>query len=356
MEQVLLYLDFESRSRVDLKTRGLDNYAKDPSTEILMMGWAINNDAPRLWFPHVEPLPEHLRLMMTRREIPKVAYNAEFERVMAREVLGIDIPIEQWIDPSVMARYASMAGNLGFVGNILGLPEDVAKKAEGKKLIRKFCVPKKNGDFNDWNSHPEEWAAFCEYCCFDVRAEREVLHKLKAFSLPPQERRMWHLDQKINERGLPVDMLFVNNAAKIVETEHGQLTDEFVALTGLENPNSVKQLLPWLKEQAYPYNSLGKKWVAKALGEGVGFENTGISQKGRRGLELRQLVAKSSTAKIQKLVNMVSSDGYARRMYVYYGAPRTGRMSGKDAQPQNFPRGTIKDFDGAVEAIRSYAA
>lgn len=356
MAQVNLYIDFESRSRVDLKVRGLDNYAKDPSTEILMMGWAINDGAPQLWFPHIEPLPDHLHLMMTRPEIPKIAYNSEFERVMAREVLKVDIPIEQWIDPSVMARYASIAGKLGFVGEVLGLPEDVAKKAEGKKLIRKFCMPKKNGEFNDWNSHPEEWAAFCEYCCFDVRAERGVFHKLKAFSLPPLEVRMWHLDQRINERGLPVDMQFVHNAGAIVAYEHAKLTEEFVALTGLENPNSVKQLLPWLKQHAYPFGSLGKKWVDKALGNGVGFENTGVSQKGRRALELRQLLAKSSTAKVKKLVDTVSADGYARRMYVYYGAPRTGRMSGKDAQPQNFPRGTIKDFDGAVEAIRSYAA
>jgi DNA polymerase len=354
MSQVTLHLDFETASRVDLKARGLDNYAKDPSTRVLMTAWAINDALPQMWFPHEGPLPEHLELMLRRPEITKAAFNCEFERVILREVLHIDSPIACWVDPMINARYASIAGNLEFVGKVLGIAEDKAKLATGKKLIKLFCTPNKNGEFNDCLSHPAEWAEFVEYCKRDVLAEREILHKLKAFSLPPIELRAWHLDQEINERGMPVDMTFVKNASKIVAIERDKLMTEFTALTGLENPNSVKQLLQWLIDEGYPYRSMGAKWVKKGLGnDGVGFDNVGISADGRRGLELRQLLAKSSTAKLEALNNFVSADGMLRRQYVFMGAARTTRWSGRAVQLQNFPRPTIKDTEGGVKAILS---
>src|ERR1700677_5079609 len=266
MAPTLLHLDFESASRVNLKERGLDNYAKDPSTRILMMAYAFWNDVPRVWFPHERPFPDDLRLAMERPEITKAAFNAEFERTIFREVLKIDTPVSVWTDPMINARYASIAGNLEFVGKVLGLPEDKAKLATGKKLIKLFCEPNKKGEFNDWNSHPEEWAAFVEYCKQDVIAEREIGEKLKVFLLPPKEKKVFWLDQKINARGIPTDPLFGKNANAIVDNEHARLTKQFQDLTGLDNPNSPKQLLPWLKAQGYPYGSLGKEWIAKALG------------------------------------------------------------------------------------------
>lgn len=354
MGQITLHCDFETASRVNLKKRGLDNYAKDPSTRILMMAWCINDALPQMWFPHESEFPEHLEQMIRRPEITKSAYNAEFERTIFREVLKIDTGIEAWEDPMINARYASIAGNLGFVGKVLGIDEDKAKLATGKKLIKLFCEPNKKGEFNDRNSHPTEWAEFVDYCKRDVLAEREIGRKLKAFALPPMELQAWYLDQEINERGIPVDMTFVRNAARIVAQERDTLTKEFIKLTGLENPNSVKQLLQWLKDHGYPYGSLGAKWVKKGLGnDGVGFDNVGISAAGRRGLELRQLLAKASTAKLEALLNFVSADGMLRRQYVFMGAARTARWSGRAVQLQNFPRPTIKDIEGGVKAILS---
>lgn len=351
---IVLHIDFETASLVDLKLRGLDNYAKDPSTHVLMMAWAVNDALPSMWFPHEGPMPEHLEMMLRRPEITKAAFNCEFERTILREVLKIDSPIASWVDPMINARYASIAGNLEFVGHVLGIDADKAKLATGKKLIKLFCTPNKKGEFNDYISHPEEWAEFVEYCKRDVLAEREILHKLKSFALPPIELRAWHLDQEINERGIPVDMTFVKNASKIVAEERDTLMTEFTALTGLENPNSVKQLLKWLKDHGYPYGSLGAKWVKKGLGnDGVGFDNVGISSTGTRGLELRQLLAKSSTAKLEALHNFVSSDGMLRRQYVFMGAARTARWAGRAVQLQNFPRATIKNIEGAVKAILS---
>jgi DNA polymerase len=299
-------------------------------------------------------MPEHLEQMLRRPEIRKSAFNAEFERTILREVLKIESDVRVWDDPMINARYASIAGNLEFVGKVLGLPEDKAKLATGKKLIKFFCAPNKAGEFNTHLTHPAEHAEFTVYCLQDVRAEQEIAKKLRAFELPPIEKRAWYLDQEINERGIPVDMTFVRNASKIVAQERETLTREFVGLTGLENPNSVKQLLGWLKDHGYPYGSLGAKWVKKGLGaDGIGFDNVGVSAAGRRGLELRQLLAKASTAKLEALANFVSADGFLRRQYVFMGAARTARWSGRAVQLQNFPRPTIKDIEGGVKAILS---
>ena len=353
----MLHLDFESASRVDLKERGLDNYSKDPSTHVLMLAWAINEALPQVWFPQDGPMPEQLELMIRRPEIKKAAFNAEFERTILRDVLKIETAVSAWDDPMINARYASIAGNLEFVGKVLGLPEDKAKLKTGKALIKFFCSPNKKGEFNTREEHPEKCAQFVDYCKQDVIAEREIGEKLKAFRLTEKEKKVFLLDQKINERGIPTDTLFGKNANAIIDFERAKLTREMCALTGLENPNSPKQLLPWLKSQGYPYGSLGKKWITKALGntDGVGFQNTGVSQNGRRGLELRQQLAKSSVSKLVTLAQVVNADGYLRRQYVYYGAARTGRWSGRAVQMQNLPRGSMKKFDEAVEAIRQYA-
>lgn len=352
MAAINLHLDFETRSRLDLREVGLDRYAKDPSTEVLMLAYASNDQDPQVWFPHEREIPEELLFLLKRAEVQKLAFNSEFERTIFHEILKLTIPIREWTDPAVWARYASIAGDLGFSGKIIGIAEDKAKIAGGKKLIKFFCQPNKNDEFNDWNSHPSEFAEFVNYCKHDVLAERELHHKLKAFEPPQRERKIWALDQKINDTGLPVDLDFIRGASRVVGEEQTMLLGEAKELMGLDNPNSPSQLLRWVKDQGYPYGSLGKDWVTKAL------DGISVTDKGRRGLELRQLLSKSSTAKLSKIAAMVSPDGRLRRQYKFYGASRTGRWSAgsadsPSAQLQNFPRGTIKEFDSAVEAIRT---
>jgi DNA polymerase len=261
---ICLHLDFETRSTVDIREQGLDVYARN--AEVLMLAHAVNDSAPELWFPHLGPMPEGLALLLTRREIVKVAWNSAFERAISKHALNIDIPLASWLDPSCMARYAGLPSSLADVGEALGLPQDQAKDKDGKRLIQKFCRPKKDGTYKDWNTDPEDWARFCEYCRQDVIAERNILRKLeKRFMLPPRERKLWILDQTINERGIPVDMQFVRNAKKIVDAERSRLMDEVGRLTGCENPNSTKQMLGFLKENGYPYESLNQKMVKEAL-------------------------------------------------------------------------------------------
>jgi DNA polymerase len=261
---ICLHLDFETRSSVDIREQGLDVYARN--AEVLMLAWAVNDQAPQLWLPHESEMPDQLALLLTRREIVKVAWNSAFERAIFQHVLKMDIKLNSWLDPSCMARYAGLPSSLEDVGKALGLPQDKAKDKAGKDLIKIFCMPQKDGITKDWNSHPEEWARFCDYCRQDVIAERNILKLLeKGFMLPPRERKIWLLDQQINERGIPVDMTFVHNAKKIVDAERSRLMDELGSLTGLENPNSTKQMLGFLKENGYPYESLNQKMVKEAL-------------------------------------------------------------------------------------------
>ncbi len=246
MAAVNLWIDIESRSAIDLKGRGLDVYSKDPSTQITLCAWCINDANPTMWRPLSEPIPSQLDLLLRRVEIPKLCFNSQFEETMLREVLKIDIPTNQFVDVATLCRYASIAGSLEFCGKVLGIDEDKAKMAVGRRLIAKFCMPKK-GVYRDWVSDPEDWSLFEQYCFNDVLAERAIYEKLKAFHLPAQERKIWILDQEINQRGIPVDMEFVEKSSQIVKSEHGDLTAEFKTLTGLENPNSVSTGIPrWL--------------------------------------------------------------------------------------------------------------
>jgi DNA polymerase len=261
---ICLHLDFETRSLYDIREVGLDVYARNAT--VLMLAWALNDSPPALWQPHLGPMPDQLDLLLRRPEIVKVAWNSAFERAVSLHRLHIDIRLGSWLDPSCMARYAGLPSALADVGEALGLPQDQAKDKDGKRLIQKFCKPKKDGTYKDWNSDPEDWARFCDYCRQDVVAERNILRKLeRGFMLPPRERKIWLLDQQINERGIPVDMQFVHNAKKIADTERSRLMDELGTLTGCENPNSRVQILRYLKENGYPFESLGAKMVREAL-------------------------------------------------------------------------------------------
>lgn len=367
--RIFLYLDCETRSPVDIKKAGLENYAR--ACEVLMLAWAVNDSDVRLWLPvpreREETVPYDLTMYLRRPEVIKVAWNAAFERAVLKYALGIDIPVEQWLDPSTMSRYAGAPGSLAGASEAFRLNGE-AKDKEGVRLIRMFCTPGKRGHKTPAEA-PEDWQKFQEYCRQDVVAERALLKRLlPAFSLPERERKILALDQKINERGIPVDLQFVRNAKALAERERARLVSELRELTRLDNPNSGKQLLAWLRERGYPYASLGKKWVELAVrltGDGQGSAQPAVDVTGREGpesqahsftpvLELRQQLAKSSTKKLDTILARVSPDGWLRRNYKYYGA-HTGRWSGEGVQLQNLPRGVLSAdaFDEGVVLIQA---
>jgi DNA polymerase len=254
-----LVLDFETRSPLDIKLVGLDNYMA--KAEPLCVAWAIDDGPVKLFDFTRYGVNSILPPLILDSRITKVAHNIAFERAMLRK-LGLDTPISEWIDTSVLSRYAGLPSKLADVCKALKLGE--LGKGDGSRLITKFCKPKKDGTFRDWTSHPEDWQKFLEYCKQDVVAEREVFKRLSPlFTLPPREKKLWELDDKINRRGWPTDTTYVRLASFAAFKEKEKLTQELKALTGLQNPNSRDQFLGWAKAQGYEFNSLGKAFIKR---------------------------------------------------------------------------------------------
>src|SRR5215831_10705963 len=220
-----LFLDFETRSQVDISEVGTFRYISHPSTCPLMLSWVFNkNPSVNLWEPDLEPIPSPLHNALLNPSVIKVAFQVPFERGILREKLNLDIPIEQWFDVKVLARYLSFPGPLEKVGQYMGIPSEYMKLGEeGKKLIKMFSMPAKKGGrvtlwgieddfYNSRENKPEEWERFKTYCRQDTVTERYMFYSgIKTF-LPPQEIRTWHLDQTINQRGMPANVEFAKNA------------------------------------------------------------------------------------------------------------------------------------------------
>lgn len=329
MNDAQLHLDFETRSTVNIRDEGVDKYCRN--AEVLMLAWAFDDEEPELWFPGT-PMPDRLERGLMLPHVVKVAWNARFEYLIFKHALKKRIPLAQWRDPAVYARHATIPNSLLDASMYLDLGE-FTKHESGKALIRWFCVPKKDGTFRDPKDYPEKWQQFCDYCKQDVRAERAVDNKLqRMFELTPFEKEVALIDGMINERGMPVDMAFVSNAQKLVLDEKVELRARLKEITGLDNPNSGKQMLPWLQAHGYPYSSLLKKRVDIALKKNV-LDSVAIDV-----ISLRHKLTRTSTSKLDAITSRVADDGRLRYSYKYLGANRTGRWSGEGVQLQNLPR------------------
>lgn len=349
-----LHLDFETFSELDLPKVGHYRYAEDESTLVLLCAYQYSDwPRPKLWAPAEGfPMPKDLEEAFADPETLLIAFNAAFERAICRECLGLNIPISRWRCAMVDAMAVGYPGRLELTAPAIGLPESLWKQEGGKKLINKFCRPRKPTRTNPakrWYpaAAPEDWERFCAYCIQDVVAEKAIWDKKSKWPLPPIEQRLWELDQKINDRGIRVDLELVR-AAHAMGTQHRELlVEEAMAITGLQNPNSVKQLVEWLNrqpdfdpdEENEEVNDLRKKTVEQILGR------EDIDGVVRQVLELRQQIAKSSLKKYETLLRATCLDGYIRGTMQFYGANRTGRWAGRLLQVQNLPQGIIEDRD-----------
>jgi DNA polymerase bacteriophage-type len=345
------FLDFETKSCTDIKICGLDRYVKDPSTKALLLAYAFDDGEVELWEPaRGTPIPKKLCDALQNPEVTLAAWNVPFEFNIFRYPLGTLIPWERWLDIMVWSRHLSLPGHLADAGTALGLSVDQAKNQDGKRLIHKFSMPfHKGGEetlfgisepvFHDWNDERRDWELFGEYCKQDVVAERAIFNLVKNIPLPETERQAWILDQKINERGIPVNRKFVENALALSLRSKEKLTKSLKELTGLANPNSRTQFLPWAQQQGYPHLSIGKHFVTAALAEG-----SGITPLCRTVLNLRREASKTSYTKYENILNKLSDDDRLRYQFAFMGASRTGRWSGagggakQNVQVQNLAR------------------
>lgn len=349
-----LSIDLETFSSVPIGKAGAQKYIMSPDFEILLFAYSLNG-APVVCvdFAQGEVLPPEIAAMLTSSEVIKHAYNAPFEWGCLSKYMGRQLPPEQWRCTMFHGLYAGYPAGLDAVGRALGLPEDKRKLNTGKALIRYFCVPcapsKANGGRtrNYPHHNPERWALFKEYCCGDVVTEMAVEDRLSNIPVPDFVQKEWETDLIINSRGVAVDMPMVEGALELGATVRNSLMAEAINISGLNNPNSVKQLSAWLEEETgEEVTGLRKDTVAKMLARD---DN---SPQVQRMLEIRQELGKTSTKKYDAIEAAVCPDGRVRGLLQFYGANRTGRWAGRLVQVQNLPRTYTEPLELARELVK----
>lgn len=336
-----LHFDFETWSELNLKLVGTSNYARDPSTEVLMCAWSWDRlDEVKQWIPaEGEELPAELEDAWHDERVMKFAWNSSFERNICKNVLKIDIPYRQWRDPMVLAYTLSFPGALEKAGPIVNLPHDKTKDSRGKVLIKRFCNPRHPSRFKPWRrctfeTDPAEWIEFLQYNRQDVVSEKAFWWRCIPYDLPPEEWEMWAIDQEINETGIPINMAMVDNALHIYRYALEHRFMRMQEISGLKNPSSVSQLLPWMQDQGYPFDDLKKGHVKRAYDALEEGENDDL----REMLDLRAEVSKTSVKKYKAMQAVVDSDGLFRHAFQFAGAGRTWRFSGRKVQYHNAPK------------------
>lgn len=348
-----LSIDLETYSDVNLKKAGLYRYVQSPAFEILLFAYSFDGAPTQVIdMAQGEEIPMEVIHALTDPQCLKHAYNAAFEWYCLSKYMGAQLPPAQWRDTMLHGLYAGYTAGLDATGRALGIPEDKQKLTTGKALIRYFCVPCKptkanGGRTRNYPHHdPEKWELFKTYNGQDVVAEMEIERRLSVFPVPDFVQKQWETDLLINARGVAVDMDFCEGALELGETIRAKLTDEAVQLSGLQNPNSVKQLAHWLSaETGDDITTLRKETIKELLGR----DNADHVQ---RMLEIRQELGKTSTKKYDAIEAAVCDDGRVRGLLQFYGANRTGRWAGRLVQVQNLPRTYTEPLEFARELVK----
>ena len=346
MERPILSVDIESFSDVDLSKCGAQRYTESREFKILLIAYALDDEPVQVVDLTCEPMPEALKLNLLDPDVEKHAWNASFEITCLSKYFDQNLDISQWHDTMILAATLGLPRSLSDVGEALKLPEDKAKMKEGKELIKYFCVPCKPNEKNCFRTrnmpkyNKQKWETFKAYCARDVETERTIYNKLKGYPISKVEHDAWVLDQKINRRGVRIDLPLAESAIRINKTITAQLTEEYRLITGIDNPKSVPQLKTWLGVKG----SLDKQKVTEMLKTETGDR--------LRALQLRKQIGKSSIAKYEAAKRYYADDGRAHGMFQFYGANRTGRWAGRGVQLQNLPQNHIDDLEVARSLVR----
>ena len=363
-----LSIDVETFSNVDLKKCGVYKYAESPDFEILLFGVSVDGGEATVYdLASGDTVPEEIIQALADDSVIKWAYNASFERVCLSVWLRRNYPqyfssysieedtVRNYLDPSswrcslVWGAYMGLPLSLEGIGKVLKLENQ--KMTEGKALIRYFCVPCKPTKANGSRTRnlpkhdPVKWSTFIAYNKRDVETEMAIQQKLSKFPVPDFLREEYHLDQEINDRGIQLDMVLVEQAIAIDNRSREELSAKMRQLTALENPNSVQQMKEWLTKHGLEVDSLDKKAVKELL-------KTAPPELAEV-LELRRQLAKSSVKKYQAMQNAVCADGRARGMFQFYGANRSGRWAGRLIQLQNLPQNHMAHLEDSRNLVRS---
>ena len=348
-----LSIDLETYSSADISKSGVYRYCEAPDFEILLFAYSADG-APvqSVDLAHGEALPKEIRAALEDPTVTKWAFNASFERICLSRWLGLPSGTyrdsSQWRCSMVWSAYLGLPLSLAGVGAVLKLEKQ--KLEAGRELIRYFCQPcaptKANGGRtrNRPEDVPEKWALFKSYNLRDVETELAIQQKLARFPVPDFVWDEYHLDQEINDRGILLDMHFVEQAIAVDAQTKVYLRSKMQEQTGLENPNSVVQMKGWLSDNGVQAESLDKKAVKELISDS--------EDRIADVLSYRQQLAKSSVSKYTAMQNAVCADGRARGMFQFYGANRSGRWAGRLIQLQNLPQNHMDDLEEARNLVR----
>ena len=361
----MITIDIETRSDKDISKCGVYAYTDTPYFDILLFAYSIDEQPVQVVdMANGEEIPESILAALADENVVKRAFNVNFERVCLSKYLRKNYPQyfqsysidedtvgdflnpESWHCSMIHARTLGLPSSLAEVGKVLGIEQQ--KMTEGKALVKFFCVPYDTVDgvpqFHNPKDYPDKWEIFKAYNKRDVGAELEIDRRLSRFPVPDFLWKEFYLDQEINDRGILVDMQLADKAISLDAEAKEELTAEMKRLTGVENPNSVYQLLDWLETQGYKSDSLGKTQVQELIKT--------AKEPVKSVLQMRLQLSKSSVKKYTAMKNTACSDNRARGMFSFYGASRTGRWAGRNVQLQNLPQNHLPDLSEARELVK----
>ena len=353
MSRKRLQIDIETYSDVDLVTCGVYRYVEG-DFHILLFAYAFDDDEVRcVDLACGEQLPQEVVDAIHDSSIIKAAWNAQFERICLSKYFDTQLSPDDWQCSMVWAASLSLPLKLKYAA--LALKTGEQKDDVGERLIRYFSIPCKPTKSNGGRTRnlpehaPENWALFKSYCIQDVRTERDIRCRLEKFPLLPQEWNYYHMDQRINDRGVMIDKELVQQAIICDMALSEAMTKRAYELTGLENPNSVSQLKAWLDERGIEVDSLGKKDVSALIAD---LDKHSIDTEAIDMMKLRLQMAKSSVKKYQAAERYICTDGRAHGLFQFSGANRTQRWAGRGIQLQNLPQNHIATLDEARELVK----
>lgn len=324
-----VHIDIETYSDISLPDVGAYRYAEDPSTELLLVSWAIEDGPVQTWDLVTAGDSGDLEDLMADPSVEWWAHNAAFERVLLRRLLpGHCPPIERW---RCTMAWAHSLGLPAALDDLAAAVDSPMRKTEDKCFVKTMTTPIRGG----YRKHENLWPQFIEYNRMDVETEREVHRRLSRYPMPASEWTLWHLDQRINDNGLPIDLHFVKAADRMAQ-QAAREADHLIQTYGIDNPRSRDQVLAFLAEQGHAMPDLRKGTVDSVIAAGD------LVAAADEVMRARREMTSASVRKYAKLLEATCGDGRMRGTLQFHGAARTGRWSGRLFQPQNLPRGSLK--------------
>lgn len=353
MSRRVLSIDLETYSDVDLPNCGVYRYVEG-DFHILLFAYAFDDEETKcVDMACGEQLPAEVMDALQDESIIKSAWNAQFERICLSKYFGTQLDPDAWQCTMVWAASLSLPLKLATAAQALKTAQQ--KDSVGERLIRYFSIPCKPTKSNGGRTRnlpehaPDDWKLFKSYCIQDVETERDIRRRLEKFPLMPQEWDYYHMDQRINDRGVMIDKELVQQAIICDMAMSEEMTKRAYALTGLENPNSVSQLKGWLEERGIEIDSLGKKNVASLITD---LDKHSADGEALDMMKLRLQMAKSSVKKYQAAERYICQDGRAHGLFQFSGANRTQRWAGRGIQLQNLPQNHISTLNEARDLVK----